>query len=265
MESYYEISSFNLLKRELEKYKNILSKSVYEYLDALISLETSPVKDIFNTDEEEIISCLPFYKSIVKYNIYNHALQLLNSKNIKLCERSDYQNRTVNMFSNLKLNNTSRTIDILNLTINGSNEIELNLFNSLSDDNVKEKELLILQKKIDELNNNATKSYISFNIGELIGWHSDFTELSDNYKYLEKYKKAMKKINSRKDLSKNDREEILLANEIYNLLLEEYGISDDDFTYEGTDYITTASHKYMNKKRVKTKKGIKVISNNYYL
>lgn len=269
METYYEISKPEVLKRELEKCKNIFATNVYDFFESLILLKKSVFTGNFNEYEYEIISRLPFYKSVVKYNIYSYALNFLKDNNIQMYQNIDYRNCKIDMFSNLKLKNSPRTINVFSLSINKNNDVELQLFNSKSDNFARERELIKLKKNISDIGERQSKIGRKISIGKgydfedwpIFKYNFDDCDYEDQ---LSMYKNAIKKINSRVSLSKNDQEEIDISNQIYNSLLKIYSI-DDDFNYDKTEYIKGASHKYMNKIKIKNKNGIKVISNNYYL
>ena len=140
MESYYEINKRDVLVQELKRYKSILSKEIYDYFNALISLEKSVIDGTISEEEDKMLSFLPFYRSIVKYNIYNHALNVLGKENIVSKQSLDYRNSRANFVSCEKLRGSCRTIEVLNLSISKDNTIELELFNALSDEDIKQKE-----------------------------------------------------------------------------------------------------------------------------
>ena len=62
MESYYEINKRDVLVQELKRYKSILSKEIYDYFNALISLEKSVIDGTISEEEDKMLSFLPFYR-----------------------------------------------------------------------------------------------------------------------------------------------------------------------------------------------------------
>ena len=59
----------------LKKYNRILSGSMIHYLNGLVDLEFSVIKDNINVsdDDRKVLSELEVYKRIAMYNIYNMA------------------------------------------------------------------------------------------------------------------------------------------------------------------------------------------------
>ena len=261
MELYYQISDKNALNEELKKYKRILSKSAYGYLESLLSLESSAVLSPYNKDEEEVITKLPCYKSIVKFNLYHHALNVLESNGIKLVKSNNMLiDKEIRLLGSKKLDNSSRTIDVLGLSIDTDNNSKLILFNSLSDDKVKEEEVKELKRRIEFLE--VRKDKISRRMIPGIDYNYDYSECDNKIK---QYEKVIKRIDSRNELNSHDKKEIEEANRLHNLLLQEYGINEKGFKHEETEYIFGSSHKYMKKVKSKTKGNIRIVKNDYYL
>lgn len=272
MEEYWEICELTILKRELEKYKSVLSREVYEYFNSLLNLDLSVVDNSISEDERILISFLPFYKSVVKYNIYNKAISLLSENSIKLQKVNDYREQKVILTSDMKLRNSPRMINVLNLSIDRNNDLVLEIFNSLSDPKTREQEIdringeiKSINKRIDEISSEIRRGLFDDSMVWNLGFHNYDTSKRDDGDYLERYERALKKINSLGDLTKNDIEEINTAGRIYELIMSSFGLDEDDFSYDKTDYIMGASHKYMDKVKIVTKGNVRIISNNYYL
>ena len=64
----------------LNQYEGILKKNMIEYLNSLIELEFSVIKDYISESDRKALSELEIYKKIAIYNIYNRALNLFNSQ-----------------------------------------------------------------------------------------------------------------------------------------------------------------------------------------
>ena len=62
-----------------ESYKGILSKEMIEYLDSLIELEFSVIKDYIALDNREILTELSIYRYASIYNIYNREKTLFRA------------------------------------------------------------------------------------------------------------------------------------------------------------------------------------------
>ena len=77
------------LKLLLERYKEILSKEIIEYLDSLIELEFSVIKDNTTIKNKEIITELSIYHYSSIYNIYNRSIKLIKENNLPIDNRFD--------------------------------------------------------------------------------------------------------------------------------------------------------------------------------
>lgn len=85
-----KISSKEELKESLIRYKRILNPRVVDYLNQLVELEFSAVKDIIDIEDREILQNLDLYKNVVAYNIYNRTLELLsNEQELKIFDNKD--------------------------------------------------------------------------------------------------------------------------------------------------------------------------------
>ena len=91
----------------LKKHRGILTNSILDYLNSLVELEFSVVRENISTEEREILSELELYKKIATYNIYHRALQLLEQQkqpldidnNGRLEISVQVENRKVELFS----------------------------------------------------------------------------------------------------------------------------------------------------------------------
>ena len=88
--TYKKISSKEELKESLDRYKRILNPRVIDYLNQLVELEFSAVKDIIDIEDREMLQNLDLYKNVVAYNIYNRTLELLsNEQELKIFDNKD--------------------------------------------------------------------------------------------------------------------------------------------------------------------------------
>ena len=159
-----------------------------------------------------------------------------------------------------KLTKSPRIVKIFDAVIT-DDMTNVNIYNSLSSTRVREKEIKILNKKIKSINDSFEQDSIRvFPFGMVYDYNND-----DREDYLKKYQKALKKISSKRVLTKNDLEEIDISNIFYKLFINVYGIDDSVLKLDTTDYILGNGHKYMNKVKVKTMPNIKLQVNNYYL
>ena len=74
------ILTFDELLAKKDGYKNLFSKEILDYLEALLNLEISAFKKELkdDTNDKKRLMELRFYKNLVAYNIY-HRIQKLYS------------------------------------------------------------------------------------------------------------------------------------------------------------------------------------------
>ena len=246
----------------LNKYKTILNSEKIEYLEALINLELSCINNSITDLERYTLSELSIYNQIIKYNIYHYTKRLLENNDIDLKKfyyiyGSKYG---IRLSSQTSLTKSPRIVKIFDAVIT-DDMTSVNIYNSLSSDRMREKEIIILNKKIKSINDSFEQDSIRvFPFGMVYDYNND-----DREDYLKKYQKALKKISSKRVLTKNDLEEIDISNIFYKLFINAYGIDDSSLELDTTDYIFGNSHRYMNKVKIKTMPNISLKVNNYYL
>ena len=68
------------LKSKLSSYKKVINEGLYEYLDDLVNLEYSVVRNYITEEQRKALSELDIYKQIATYNIYNRALNIAKGR-----------------------------------------------------------------------------------------------------------------------------------------------------------------------------------------
>lgn len=250
----------------LNKYKTILNSEKIEYLEALINLELSCINNSITDLERDTLSELSIYNQIIKYNIYHYTKRLLENSDIDL--KKFYYNYIhgskygIRLSAETKLTRSPRIVKIFDAVIT-DDMTSVDIYNSLSSDRMREKEIIILNKKIKSIYDSFeqySKRVLPFGMDYDDRFYNDEKE-----EYLKMYQKALKKISSKRVLSKNDLEEIDISNTFYKLFMNAYGIDDSSLELDTTDYIFGNSHRYMNKVKIKTMPNINLKVNNYYL
>jgi len=66
----------------LNNYKGIFNATTIDYLNSLIELEFSVAKNYINENDRNALSELEIYRKIAIYNIYNRAINLIDTNNI---------------------------------------------------------------------------------------------------------------------------------------------------------------------------------------
>lgn len=248
----------------LNKYKTILNGEKFEYLESLVNLELPCINNSITDLERETLSELSIYNQIIKYNIYYYTERLLDNSDIDLnifyhFYGSKYGFR---LSAETSLTKSSRIVKIFDAVIT-DDMTSVDIYNSLSSDRVRKKEIIQLNKKIKSINDSFekdSKRVLPFGMDYDYRFYNDDREDS-----LKMYQKALKKISSKRVLSKNDLEEIDISNIFYKLFINAYGIDDSALELDTTDYILGNSHKYMNKVKTKIMPNINLKVNNYYL
>ena len=65
------------LKETLKMYKGILTNPIADYLNSLLELEFSVVRDYIDDTNRSTLANLDIYKRIAQYNIYIRALNIM--------------------------------------------------------------------------------------------------------------------------------------------------------------------------------------------
>lgn len=248
----------------LNKYKTILNSEKFEYLESLINLYLPCINNSITDLERETLSELSIYNQIIKYNIYHYTKRLLENNNIDLkIFYHFYGNKFgFRLSAETSLTKSPRIVKIFDAVIT-DDMTSVDIYNSLSSDRVRKKEIIMLNKKIKSIYDSFeqySKRVLPFGMDYDDRFYND-----DREEYLKKYQKALKKISSNRTLSKNDLEEIDISNTFYKLFINAYGMDDSSLELDTTDYIFGNSHRYMNKVKIKTMPNINLKVNNYYL
>lgn len=169
-----KVKSKEELLEMLKRYKRILNHSMEEYLNSLIELEFSVVKDYIDIRDRMCLAELKIYQDVAIYNIYKRALDLFNKVELPL-----------KISEGLACLEVSTQIDNRNI------------------------DLYTFLYTVDKLRLN----YETRKIGNII-----------------LYRAVEKESDNRDGLTSEEEKEIELTNRINELLLEDYGLTADDFT-----------------------------------
>ena len=149
--TYKKISSKEELKESLNRYKRILNPRVIDYLNQLVELEFSAVKDIIDIEDREILQNLDLYKNVVAYNIYNRTLELLsNEQELKIFDNKD---RISGLMAYKDIGNPAIRILDYNYE-NGA----LKLFQTVYDKKVRKEQLELVMTKLEQLYDKKNKN-----------------------------------------------------------------------------------------------------------
>lgn len=220
----------------LKEYRGILSNPMQDYLNSLIELEFSVIRDYIKDKDREVLAELEIYKKVAIYNIYNRALKLFKMKDMQL-SISGNENGFESLDVSTQLNDKNVRLFHFNYSENRSLNYKIpdeyktmrigtvNLYQTLESKELREKELNRVMNKLEMLYD-AHNPYPSPR--KKIGGPSQQWSREHSLKIAE-YEKLFTELDSKKELTDEDKREIEITNEIYNLLLEDYGLTKESF------------------------------------
>ena len=254
----------------LKDYKVILNNQVIDYLESLINLDFSVIRENIDDKSKEALSKLEIYKRIAIYNIYNKAINLFTQSNMPLIITGNnegfeslsisvpIEDRNIKIFDfkyseqkslNYKIPDEYKTMKI------GS----INLYQKIENKELRIQELKRIVDKIERLygTQNPYQYHPKKVGGSYVKWKIE------RKKEIEKYQKMLDKIDSHNELTEMDIKEIEIINKAHDLLLEDYGLTDDSFE----DDVSIASKRSNNlqKTLVKRQPNITITNNIEYI
>lgn len=262
--TYKKISSKEELKESLNRYKRILNPRVIDYLNQLVELEFSAVKDIIDIEDREILQNLDLYKNIVAYNIYNRTLELLSNKQeLKIFDNKD---RVSGLMAYKDIgNNTIRILDYK--YDNGT----LKLFQTVDDKKVRKEQLELVMTKLEQLYDKENP--YSCSVTELKQPYNKKTLKRlggpgakwnfDRSREVSEYEELFTRLDSKKKITDYEKKKISITKKYHDLLFEEYGLTDEDFTISKQAPSTVDN--ISNKTLVKKLPGLRIENNIEYI
>ncbi len=207
-----------------------------EYLNSLIGLEFSVIRDYIKDEDREVLAELEVYKKVAIYNIYNRALKLFKMKDIQLSISSN-ENGFESLDVSTPINDKNVRLFHFNYSENRSFNDKIpdeyktmrigtvNLYQTLESKELREKELNRVMNKLEMLYD-AHNPYPSPR--KKIGGPSQQWSREHSLEIAE-YERLFTELDSKKELTDEDKRKIEITNEIYNLLLEDYGLTKESF------------------------------------
>ena len=254
----------------LKDYKVILNNQVIDYLESLINLDFSVIRENIDDKSKKALSELEIYKRIAIYNIYNRAINIFTQSNMPLIITGNdegfeslsisvpIEDRNIKIFDfkygeqkslNYKIPDEYKTMKI------GS----INLYQKIENKELRIQELKRIVDKIERLygTQNPYQYHPKKVGGSYVKWKIE------RQKEIEKYQMMLDKIDSHNELTEIDIKEIEIMNKAHDLLLEDYGLTDDSFE----DDVSIASKRSNNlqKTLVKRQPNITIKNNIEYI
>ena len=209
------------LIEQLKKYRGILKSNMFDYLNSLIELEFSIVRDYITVKDREVLSELKIYNKIGKYNIYNRALKLLKNRGYIFEYKPLYNKLVVSAKGD-----DNRNIRLFQYYGNALGLGIIALFQTLEDED--KFKMRCIKKDLSELTS-ATNPYLEGS--KVVGGIYDAWEVrrDKNIEFTRKMFAETSYVYNNLELSASDKEEIDLTNQVRSLLLEDYGLTEENF------------------------------------
>lgn len=226
----------------LKKYRGILNEYILNYLNSLVELEFSVIREYISDSDREVLAELDVYKTIAIYNIYHRTQKLFNQQNGEfaitgntdglegLSISTQLNDRIINLFD----------FDYKEICIGGwdihkmlsdfkpSNMWNISLYQTLESKALREDELYRVMQMLENLYDE--RNPYSSRPGVVGG--SSSTWLFEHTRKIQKYEERFKQLDSKKELSDVDKREIEITKQIHNLLLEDFCLTKESFVDE---------------------------------
>ncbi len=223
----------------LKGYKGILADSMINYLNSLIDLEFSVIRDYISDNDRVALSELEVYKRIAMYNIYNRALNIFKQnesefeisgnndgieglevyaslgekRSCKLFDFDYHEGRPMSLSS--KIPSDYKTMKIGNIS----------LFQTIDSKEQREAELMrvmsILDRLYDKKNPYHSRSHTYG--GPAPQWAYEHAQK------IKAYEEKFNQLDAKEELTDEDKKEIEITKKFHELLLEDYGLTNKDF------------------------------------
>lgn len=235
-DNWNKVNTKEGLTEMLKRYSGILANPMIDYLNSLIELEFSVIREYLGEDDRKSLAELEIYKRIAIYNIYNRALNLFNENKIKFSVNEDE-------FSSLSISvplNSNQNVRVFNFDYTEWNTAKIpdeyktmrigtiSLYQSLESQELMAAELNRVMNKLERLHEtyNPYPSRRGVADGPESQWAYEYAQ------EIAKYAEIFTKLGSKKELNHMDKIEIEITNQIRNLLLEDYGLTNKSFEEE---------------------------------
>lgn len=199
------------------------------YLKALIDLEFSVVRDYISCDAKEALSHLEVYKRVAIYNIYNRALNLFKNNKQKLDIIGNNEGfEYLEVIAHLTESSVRLFDFYYSKDDNSMNIGNISLFQIIENKDLREEELNRVMSKLERLYDEKCPFYSRPGIigGPASIWYSNHD------REIREYEEKFKLLDSKKELSDEDKRKIEITKQFYELLLEDYGLTSADFEEE---------------------------------
>ena len=207
----------------LKEYRGILSNPMQDYLNSLIELEFSVIRDYIKDEDREVLAELEVYKKVAIYNIYNRALNLFKMQDMQL-SISGNENGFESLDVSTQLNDKNVRLFHFNYSEKRSLNDKIpdeyktmrigtvNLYQTLENKELREKELNRVMNKLEELydKRNPYSSRRGVYGGPSQYWrHQHSLEIAE-------YERLFTELDSKKELTDEDLNDMMTVIKVFN-------------------------------------------------
>lgn len=224
----------------LKEYRGILAEPMLNYLNSLIGLEFSVIREHISSSDRKALAELEVYKKIAIYNIYNRTQNLFNQQKGEFIIHGN-NDGLESLSVSTKLNETIIKLFDFNYcegpiwldskipdgykTMNIGDVLLFQTFDSKeSRESELDRVMRTLERLWDERNPYSSRPGVVGGPGS--------TWAFDHARKIEEYEERFKQLDSKKELSDDDKREIEITRQIHDLLLEDFGLTNESFLEE---------------------------------
>lgn len=208
------------LFRDLHKHCGVLDDGIIRYLEALINLELNVVREGISTNDREILSQLNLFRDISTYNIYHISKKIITDlldHHKLLYTMKDNDNEVPGVRAYLK--SYGRNFQIFDFDYSGRIN-EISLFKVEANHKHDDKYVDELMKKTLEQYYNEKNPYPVSDEKVHFAWEEE---------HMKKIIEFQDFISENRTLTNEDKKDIEISRKIYEYLLSEFGLEDDEF------------------------------------
>jgi hypothetical protein len=229
----------------LKNYKGILTDSMISYLNSLIDLEFSVIRDYIGDNDRVVLSELEVYKRIAMYNIYNRALRLFKENESELTISGNNDGiEGLNVYASLGEKRSCKLFDFVyhDGPMSLSSKIpsgyktmkigNISLFQTIESKEQREAELMRVMSELDRLYDEKNPYHPRPHTygGPAPQW------AFEHARKIKAYEEKFNILDSKKELTDEDKKEIEITKKFHELLLEDYGLTNKDFEEENNQH-----------------------------
>ena len=230
------ISTKEELEKRLDVYKGILTPEACEYLDSLVNLEFSVLRnDIISEQDRYALSQLDIYKSLAQYNVYHRAINIFkNQKDVRLLTND---NSRSGVEADALFGESQEIMYVFNHNDKTSDYGSIKIARIKENDGQRENEIKDLERELRFTSVGNLKPSVDADGRALIGANSMAYSIYESK--VEALKNRIEKLKNASSLSDDDKRIMELTNYFHDLILEDYGIElNDDEMKEKSSHTT---------------------------